>query len=118
MDSLVLKGLKFRGLHGFYEQEQKAGNDFEVDIRLELSLEEAGTTDDLSKTVDYQQIYLITKKVMLGPSVQLIERLAFLIGKDIYQQFRPRKLTVKVRKISPPIAAQTEYSEVSLQWPR
>ena len=119
MDTLVLKGLAFRGLHGFYEQEREEGNDFEVDLTFHLSLQKAGETDDLSYTINYQNVYEIVEAVMLGPSAKLIEHLAFTIGTRLYTSFACEKLEVRLRKLAPPIPnSQLQYSEVSLQWPR
>ena len=119
MDTLVLKGLKFRGLHGFYEHERVEGNDFEVDITFKLSLQKAGETDDLTATIDYQKAYEIVESVMLGPSVKLIEHLAFKMGDRLFKELSCNEVLVTLRKISPPIEnAQLEYSEVSFSWPR
>lgn len=119
MDTLVLKGLRFRGLHGFYEFEQKDGNDFEVDITFRLSLQKAGATDNLKHTIDYQTVYQIVESVMLGPSVKLIEHLAYNIGEQLTDKFECNRLTVTLRKLAPPIEnAELLYSEVSMSWPR
>ena len=53
MDKLIIKGLRFHGLHGVFEQEKITGNLFEVDLAFTLSLQKAGETDDLTETVDY-----------------------------------------------------------------
>ena len=119
MDTLVLKGLVFRGLHGFYEFERQEGNDFEVDVTFDLSLQKAGENDDLSATIDYQKVYELVEKVMLGSSVKLIEHLAFKIGEQLFKTFVCEQVIITVRKMAPPIeSAHLQYSEVSLTWPR
>lgn len=119
MDSIALKGLRFRGLHGVYEHEQKEGNDFELDLIFYLSLQQAGQTDCLEDTIDYQKAYRITKEIMEGPSVKLIEHLAYRIGNALYEQFPCHELHLRLRKLSPPIAHATiNYAEVTMTWPR
>ncbi len=119
MDKLVLKGLKFRGLHGFFEDERINGNDFEVDLTFVTSLEEAARTDDLSETIDYSKAHEIVGSVMNGESKKLIETLTFLIGQKLYSYFpMVDTLEVKVRKLNPPISGEAEHSEVTMSWPR
>lgn len=50
MDTLRLKGLKFRGMHGVFEHEKQNGNDFEVDILIRTSLRTSAYSDNLSDT--------------------------------------------------------------------
>ncbi len=118
MDTLRLKGLKFRGLHGVFEHEKQNGNDFEVDITIRTSLRISAISDDLEDTIDYAKLHDCAKDVMLGPSRNLIEHLAFLIGEKIAQTFPSlNDFEVTVRKLNPPIDHNCEYSEVTLSWP-
>lgn len=119
MDKLVLKGLKFRGLHGYFEDERIEGNDFEVDVTFVTNLSEAGKSDELSKTIDYSKAREIIASVMQGESKKLIETLTFLIGQKLYSYFaKVDSIKVTVRKLNPPMPGETEYSEVTMQWPR
>lgn len=119
MDTLRLNGLKFRGLHGVFEEERISGNDFEIDIIIQASLQEAAISDDLEKTIDYQRVFGAVKSVMEGPSKQLIEHLAFLIGERIVELTSANtKFSVTVKKLSPPLPGIIQSSEVTLSWPR
>jgi len=119
MDILRLKGLKFRGLHGVYDDERINGNDFEVDLTFYLSLQNAATSDNLKDTLDYSRVYEIVRTVIHGPSVHLIEHLAHLIGLSLSQIVDSKtKFDVTVRKLKPPLPANIDYSEVTLSWPR
>ena len=119
MDKLVLKGLKFRGLHGYFEEERVEGNEFEVDVTFTTSLEESAKMDDLSKTIDYSKAQEIVASVMKGESKKLIETLTFLIGQKMYSYFPDiDSLEVRVRKLNPPMPGKAEYSEVIMSWPR
>ena len=119
MDTLVLKGLKYRGLHGYYEQERVDGNDFEIDLVFQFNMQQSAGSDDLSHTLDYQQVQEIVDSVMNGPSIKLIERIAFLIGEEIFNSFNGLQgVTVKLRKMNPPISRPAECAEVTMSWPR
>ncbi|XWN37058.1 MAG: dihydroneopterin aldolase [Balneola sp.] len=118
MDKLVIKGLKFHGLHGVFEQEKIIGNIFEVDLHFSLSLQKAAETDSISETIDYAKARSLVELVMQSHSMNLIETIALKIGEKLYNEFAVESLEVKVRKLNPPMEGETEYSEVIMQWPR
>ncbi len=119
MDILTLKGLKFRGYHGYYEEERQNGNNFEVDLVFSADLRKAASSDDLADTIDYQQAAETVRSVMEGPSVKLIETLTERIGDQLFERFtHVQKLEVSVRKINPPLDVKTEYSEIQMIWQR
>ena len=119
MDTLSLKGVRFKGFHGVYEEERQEGNDFEVDLIVHTSLKKSAYSDKLEDTLDYQKLYECVKEVMGGESKQLIEHLAYLIGEKISLKFpQTNSFEVTVRKFNPPIEGATmNYSEVTLRWP-
>ena len=57
MDKIILKGMEFYAYHGVMKEEQRLGQRFIVDITMILSLQEAGETEVLSKTVNYAEVY-------------------------------------------------------------
>jgi dihydroneopterin aldolase len=119
METLTLKSLRFKGYHGYYEEERRQGNDFEVDIIFTANLRKAGETDQLEDTIDYQQVLATIKEVMEGPSLKLIETLAKKMGERLFDQFTSvASLKVSVRKLHPPLDVETAYSEITMQWQR
>lgn len=119
METLTLKGLRFRAYHGYYEKERKEGNNFEVDLVFSANLRLAGERDTLGDTIDYQKAETIVKSVMEGPSVKLIETLAKRIGDELFKAFpKTEMLEVAVRKLAPPLDTETVYSEICMTWQR
>lgn len=118
MDKLTLKGMSFHARHGFYDEEKEKGNHFEVDLVFGLSLEGAAQADDLEQTIDYAKAQHLVGRVMNGPPVNLIETLTYQIGELVFTSLNPKELTVRVRKMSPPMNGNTRHSEVSMKWPR
>lgn len=117
MDTLTLKGLSFHAKHGYYEEERKLGNDFEVDLIFRSDLRKAGHNDDLEQTIDYQKAEEIVKDIMMGDSVKLIETLCLHIGEKLFEEFEEvESLEVLVRKLHPPLETNTQHSEVSMSW--
>lgn len=119
MGTITLKSLSYHGLHGYYEEERREGNRFEVDLHFELPLNRAGSSDELQKTVDYQEAEEIVRDIIEGESVKLIETLARRIGDTLFDTFgQVRELEVVVRKLHPPIETKCEYAQVRLTWKR
>lgn len=119
MDTLSLKALRYEAPHGFYEEERRRGNTFEVDLVFEGDFREAGRTDDLEHALDYQQAEAAVRAVMEGPSVRLLETLALRIGERLAEQHpQASRIEVAVRKMSPPLPAETSHSEIRMAWKR
>jgi dihydroneopterin aldolase len=119
METLTLNSLQFHAPHGYYQRERDEGNDFEVDLTFTADLRQAGNSDKLDDTIDYQQVLDIVTSVMHGPSVKLIETLAKRIGDQLFDNFTEiEMLEVAVRKLHPPLDVETAYAEIQMQWQR
>ena len=55
-DRICLRGLRVHGRHGVYEFEREQGQDFLVDVDLELDLVAAGASDDVADTLHYGEL--------------------------------------------------------------
>lgn len=109
-DEIFLKRIKAYGFHGVFENENKTGQWFFVDLKISLSLAEAASTDDLAATVDYSRVIEIAKNcVETRPPFRLIERLAGVIAEKILAAFpQIQKIEVAVHKPNAPVGAECE----------
>jgi len=55
-DRIALTGLRVRGHHGVLPSERRAGQEFVVDVSLDLDLAPAALSDDVADTVDYGEL--------------------------------------------------------------
>ena len=85
-DRIRLLGMLFYGRHGTLPAERELGQQFIVDVDLHCDLHAAGLTDDLSKTVDYSEVYREVRAILEGPPVALTETVAERIAAVILQQ--------------------------------
>ncbi len=98
---IVLEGMEFFAFHGFYAVEQKIGNHFIVDVTLSLNLMEAGKSDKLAETVNYEEVYKIIKQKM-EITAALIETVAYGIKSEILSTFnKVQDVEVKIAKLNP-----------------
>lgn len=114
MDKIYVNKMQFYGYHGVYKEENKLGQRFYVDVVLEVDTRPAGRSDDLNLTVNYAEVYEITKRIMEGPPVKLVESLVEKIANELLITFRNvQAVTVKVTKPDPPIPGY--YDSVAVE---
>lgn len=123
-DRLTLRGLRYRGLHGWYDEERVDGNAFEVDLIVTGWFRASRTLDDVP---DYERMEKRAREVMEQAGERLLERLCERIGEAILEDLRGRggvggalrfhSLEVRVRKVPPPIGTPCEHAEIAMTWP-
>ena len=102
-DRIILNGIQFYGFHGCNDFEKKLGQKFRVDLEVEVSLETASRSDDLSDTISYSHLFRTVKSVMEGPSRNLLEREAADIADKVINEFSVDSVNIRLMKMSPPI---------------
>lgn len=103
LDEIVLTGLTVFGRHGVYAHEREEGQEFVIDLRLQLSLEQAATSDDVADTVHYGELAERVAAVVSGEPVNLIETLAARIADVALDDRRVQGISVTVHKPHAPI---------------
>lgn len=100
--TIHLLDLQFRAFHGWYPEEQVHGNDFLVNVRLEL-IESMPRVQHLEETVDYSQVYQIIDTRMQQPT-PLLETLVEDIADAIRaSDARIQRVSITIDKLNPPI---------------
>jgi dihydroneopterin aldolase len=95
------------------DTERTNGGMFEIDAELVCNVIEAEIEDNLKKTLDYEKVYAFIKDIVSSEKFYLIEALAARISKSILKNFdMVYKVTVKVRKPSPPLGGVVDFVEV------
>ena len=118
MDKIFIHGMEFYAYHGVFPAEQEIGQRYRVDIECSLDLENAGLSDKLQDTVNYAEIYELTKKFMeQQPPVQLIESLGQQICDEILKSYdQIEQVFIRVIKPNPPIPGH--YKHVGIEMTR
>lgn len=102
-DRISLTGLRVHGKHGVFDFERAAGQDFVVDVELELSLAAAASSDELADTVHYGELAEGLAAVVAGEPVNLLETLAQRLVAVCLSDPRVEAATVTVHKPQAPI---------------
>ncbi|WP_339060670.1 dihydroneopterin aldolase [Tepidibacillus marianensis] len=115
MDKIIFQAMQFYAYHGVFEEENRLGQKFEVDVELFLSLKKAGQSDCLEDTVNYAQVYQVTKDFVMGTPKKLLESLAENIATEILSSFPIKGVMVRVRKLQPPIPGHIQSVAVEIK---
>jgi len=114
-DVIELRGLRAVGYCGALPEEQLRAQPFEVDLEVEADLSLPGRTDQLHDTLDYGAIASNVEQVVTTERFALLERLAARIAEVILADPRALAVTVRVRKLRPPVPQHLETSGVRIR---
>ena len=115
MGLVSLKVLEFFAYHGYYDEEQKVGNKYSVDITVRADLNRAAVKDELSQTVNYEALYRIARDHMQVRS-RLLEHIGYEIIQSIFHEFpKVQWVEVCISKFNPPIGGVCKEAKVTLR---
>ena len=114
---VALQNIRFFAHHGFYPEEQLTGNVFFVDVETEFETA-PDTSDDISKTVNYERLFEIASEEMKNTR-KLLETVALSILNRIKSEFQfVTAVRVAIRKINLPVKGEVGNSLVELNFSR
>lgn len=114
MDKIILENMLFFGYHGVLAEENRLGQRFAVSLSLGCDTKEAAQNDDLSKSINYAEIFTEVKAIMEGGPVKLLETLAEAIAQTALTM-GALSVRVTVKKLHPPIPGQMDFAAVEIE---
>jgi len=115
MGRIRLEDMEFFAYHGYYEEERKIGNKYSVTLEVEIDFSRGAREDDLSGTINYEELYKIVKEVMERPT-KLLENLGRRVIDDIQHQFgKDTNVEVTISKHNPPIGGVCAKSTIIIK---
>lgn len=113
-DTIRLTNMRFYGHHGVQAAERRLGGDFALDVELTRDLREAGRTDRIRHTIDYQKVYDLVQRVQASKSYRLVESLAHDVAEALLHEFDVDQVTVRARKSQTPVGGLMDHLEVEI----
>lgn len=110
--TVALKKVQFYAKHGYYEEEKKIGNQFEVNLSCIFKQEEG-------RFVNYEHLFSTVQGIMDSDEpVDFIETLVEQIIKKIRVEYDfLSRINCEIIKLTPPIAKfEGKGTSVSMQW--
>lgn len=113
MIKIIVRGIKVFAYHGVLPREQREGQEFLIDIEIEL---DPGTAmnDDLSSTVDYSRVVEEVASLATGQRYNLIETLASRIVEYLLSHDGVRRASATVKKPHAPLSVPVAWVGVSV----
>lgn len=113
MAAVALKGMKFYAFHGYYEFERRVGNNFILDVEIDIDMN-SDPDDQIDNTVNYEEVYTICAKFM-QKKYSLLESVVFDIGTEIKSTFKlVNTVEVSLSKLSPPVGGKVDRAVVTV----
>lgn len=114
MERILISDLKVFAHHGVLPEEREKGQDFLIDLEIELDSSAAIGADDISRTIDYAQVVESVSRMATGERYNLIETLASKIAGYLVTLPGARKATVTVKKPEAPLPVSVGWVGVSV----
>lgn len=104
-NKILLQSVRLFAHHGIGVEEQAIGTYYRIDMELATDFSRAMTTDDISDTINYAEVYQIVRERMQRPQ-RLLEHVAGLIVRAVFDRFTTvQAIKLRLIKESPPIEA-------------
>ncbi|KZL89792.1 2-amino-4-hydroxy-6-hydroxymethyldihydropteridine diphosphokinase [Clostridium magnum] len=115
MDKIYIKDLEIYGFHGVNQQEKDMGQRFLVSLELFLSLQDAGESDDLDKTVSYAQVCIDIEEEFKKEKYDLIEKAAEKLAEFVLINYElVDRVKIKIKKPWAPIGKPLDHVSVEI----
>jgi dihydroneopterin aldolase len=114
LDKIILQGMRFYGYHGVNAEEKALGQWFEIDVELWGDFSRGAVSDRLEDTLNYSRVYKLIKGIVEGPSVNLIEHLAYKLMEALLLIPSLQKVLVRVKKPQAPLKGPLGYAGVEI----
>ena len=116
MGKILLEGMEFFAYHGVYQEEREKGQNFSIDLEIDMNYSKACYSDKLEDAIDYVQVYELVKAEMEIPS-SLLENVAQRIIDSIRKNFEQIEfIKVKITKLQPPISGKLKGIGIELAY--
>lgn len=112
---IILQNVELYAFHGCYEQEQRVGNRFRVDLMLKYDATKAAQTDNVQHTVNYLKAYECLREEMMKTS-HILENVAARILDRLGAEF-PQIISaeISIAKLAPPLGGQLQGVSVIVE---
>ena len=110
--TIQVKGINVYGTHGLYEQEKKKGQEFRIDLQIELRENilnfENYKSESFDNSVNYENLVHEVINVSDNNSFELIETFAYEILNSLRKYNNISKATVTIHKPNSPLKELVE----------
>ena len=103
-----------KAYNGYYEEEQRLRNKYEVNIEVDTDLTKAAKDDSLSGTVNYETLYQIVSEEMLVSSKMLEHVGQRIITRALTAFHEISAVYIEISKYNPPVKGVCRKAKVTM----
>ena len=86
------------GYHGTHPAERNLGQKYIINVELIYSVDACIASDQVEDTINYIDIYQLTKQIVETSQCHLLEKLTSLVATTIWTRYCLNRLTVSIIK--------------------
>jgi dihydroneopterin aldolase len=114
VDSILVQGIQVPAALGVTAGERRMRRPVLLDLEVERDLRDAGRSDGIRHTINYERIYEVVEDVATNQEHRLVEALGDRIARAVLAKFDVDAVVVTVRKPTP-IAGVLQYAGVRIR---
>lgn len=115
LDRIVLAGIRLRPRLGVTPGERRTPQFCTADLTVWGDFEAAAATDELGAALDYSRILAKVVEVAHEREYNLLETLAYRLGRTVLEAFPAHRINVRVRKQPAALVDQLDHVEVEVE---
>jgi len=112
---IKIVGLRLYAYHGVYPEENKLGQEFEIDLTLRVSGPSSIDDDDLNQVLSYWKAVATVKDIFTGKTFKLLETAAHKILESLSQYPQIKHARIFLKKLSPPIPVTVKHVGIVME---
>ncbi len=116
-DRITLAGIKIRPRIGVTPGERRLPQPCLADVVIYGDFEAAASTDSLDRAINYSQVLLTVLETAVAREYNLLETLAYSLGRSILRAYPAHRVVVKVRKRPMSLVEKLDFIEVEVEQP-
>lgn len=113
-DLIEVRGLKLRGHIGVTADERANEQPLVVSIAARMDTRTASATDDISATLDYEELVRQISKIVSTEEYALIETMADRIARHVLEHVHVAEVWVRVGKPHAPLSEEVDEVAVEI----
>jgi 7,8-dihydroneopterin aldolase/epimerase/oxygenase len=116
-DRISIVGMKLQPRIGVTPGERRLPQSIVAHVSVWGDFEAAGRVDQLSRTVNYSDVFRLVREVSGIREFNLLEALAYEVGRAILERFGVQRVSVRLEKRPASVADEIHHVEVEVTLP-
>ncbi len=117
-DRITIAGIKIRPRIGVTPGERRLPQPCQADVVIYGDFEPAASTDLLDKAINYSRVLSTVLETVNAREYNLLETLAYSLGRAILQSFPAERVAVRVRKRPMSLVEKVDFIEIEVEQSR